>query len=81
MLATIINASRSRTGLKKNGVPTRVQKRHYHAQVAGAVHSSSRGAYLEKGRVVIFGAARASLFFHRHGRARLRANEIARKWS
>jgi len=63
MLATIINALALQDALEKLGSPTRVQSAIAMAQVAEPFIRRRAVRHLEKGRVVIFAAARAIRFF------------------
>ena len=76
MLATIINALALQDALRKAGIETRVQSALTVEQVAEPYIRGKAMRYLEKDRVVIFGAGTGNPFFTTDTAASLRGMEI-----
>ena len=76
MLATVINSLALQNSIEKLGVPTRVQTAIEMPKVAEPFIKRRAQRYLEKGRVVIFGAGTGNPYFTTDTAAALRAIEM-----
>src|SRR6201989_811062 len=76
MLATVINGMALQSALEKAGVNTRLQSAIKMEQVAEPYIRRKAMRHLEKGRVVIFGAARVNPYFTTDTAGSLRAIKI-----
>jgi uridylate kinase len=76
MLATVMNSLALCSALEKEGVATRVQTAIDMNRIAEPYTRNKAVAYLEAGKVVIFGAGTGSPFFTTDTTAALRAAEI-----